>query len=191
MKLFRKLTLVESLTLIAIVAFLAALILVPGSATASRLRLERRARDWKPGPISVLSDSTLIAADEAITGEWIKRGRLFHASFSFAERDDGKYDVNFSTGGCLGGCKFSRTAAVDNGLITLNAAVAEYMPNTYLSLYIIRIGGSAYLLPTTSVVDFEREIAVGTDQWEHYVLRRPDSSDAHVGLSRPTPANGK
>jgi hypothetical protein len=174
MRFLRKPTFVESLTLIALVAIPASIVLVPDSVTATRWRLEQRARDWKPGPIPVLSDSTLIAADEVITGEWIQRGRLYHTSFSFAKRNDGDYDVSFSTGGCLGGCKLSRTAAVKDGLIRLNAAVAEYLPNTYLSLYIIRVRGSDYLLPTTSVVDFEREIAAGTDQWQRYVLRQPN-----------------
>jgi len=174
MRFLRKPTFAESLTLIAVIAILAAIVFVPDSATATRWRLERRARDWKPEPIPVLSDSTLIAADEVITGEWIQRGRLYHTSFSFAERGDGKYDVSFSTGGCLGGCELSRTAAVNDGLITLNSAVAEYVPNTYFSLYMIRVRGSDYLLPATSVVDFEREIAAGTDHWQRYVLRRPD-----------------
>jgi hypothetical protein len=89
---------------------------------------------------------------------------------------DGDYDVSFSTGGCLGSCELPRTATIDNGLITLNAAVAEYVPNTYRSLYVIRVRGSDYLLPTTSVADFEREIAAGTDHWQRYVLRRLDSS---------------
>ncbi|HEY2414771.1 MAG TPA: hypothetical protein VGI40_21175 [Pirellulaceae bacterium] len=121
-----------------------------------------------------MSDPTLIAADETIAGEWIQRGRLYHTSFSFAERDDGDYNLGFSTGGCLGGCKLSRTAAFKDGLVTLNTAVAEYVPNTYSTLYAIRVLGNEYLLPTTSVVDFEREIAAGTNHWQRYVLRRSD-----------------
>lgn len=176
MRRFRKPTIVEMFTLIAITGILAAL-LFDDSATATRRSLERRARNWKPSMVPCLSDLSLIATDVALPGEWTTRRRLNHTAFTFAERPDGQYDVQFSTGGCLGGCELTRIAKLSDGAIMLDGAVAEYVPRTYETLYAIRIDNDEYLLPAESVSDFERELVSGSDDWKWYVHARAEESN--------------
>lgn len=174
---FRKPTIAESVAVIATVGILGALILIPDSATATRRSLERRAADWKRSALPTLTDASLIATDISLAGEWMRRARLNHAAFTFVERIDQRYDVRFSTGGCLGGCEFSRIATVTEGVIVLDGTVAEYVPRTYDTIYAIRVDGGEFLLPAESVPDFERERDSGSEHWKWYVLSRARASN--------------
>jgi hypothetical protein len=174
MRFFRRLTIVESITLAAIGAVLASLIFIPDSATSVRRSLEKRARSWVPGSIPPLPDSLVRSTDLTLTGEWVSRAHLTRSSFVFAPGNDDNYDAQFSTSGCLGGCKLSRSARLTEGVIKLNGAVAEYIPRTYDTLYGIRIGADDYLLPAVSVLAFERERAAGSNVWKHYVFSRAE-----------------
>jgi len=170
---FHRPTIVESITIVAVLA----MIVVPDSATATRRSLERRAHNWKPSLVPNLSDRSLIATDISLSGEWTTRRRLNHTAFTFSKRPDGKYDVQFSTGGCLGGCELTRIATLSDGAIILDGAVAEYVPRTYDTLYAIRIDNDEYLLPAENVPDFERDLASGTDDWKWYVHARGKESN--------------
>jgi len=174
---FHRPTIVESITIVAVLAILVCLIVVPDSATATRRSLERRARNWKPSLVPNLSDRSLIATDISLSGEWATRRRLSHTAFTFAKRPDGQYGVQFSTGGCLGGCELTRIATFSDGAIMLDGAVAEYVPRTYDTIYAIRIDNDEYLLPAESVPDFERDLASGSDDWKWYVHKRGKESN--------------
>lgn len=180
----RRPTIVESLTMVAVLGILTSLIFVPDSATSTRRSLERRARDWKRSSVPTVTDRSLIATDIALSGEWTTRRRLNHTAFTFVERTDGKYDVQFSTGGCLGGCKLSRVGTLSEGVLVLDRAVAEYVPRTYDTLYAIRIDDIEYLLPADSVRDFERAIASGSGDWRWYVHSRGNESNEHQNDAR-------
>ncbi len=176
MKRIGRLTILEWLTILFILAVLGGLFL-PDSATTTRWNLEKRARDFASTDIARLSDESIIATDPDIAGTWTCRHRLDGSVFTFSRRDDGQFDVDFSTSGCLGGCDLRRTAKIDKGIIRLDAAVAEYRPRTYNALYVIRIAGTEYLLPAELISDFERELQSGSDDWGGYVFCR--GSGAH------------
>ena len=135
MKRLRRLTVVEWLTILFIVAVLGGLLL-PDSATTTRWHLEKRARDFASADIARLSDESILATDPDIAGTWTCRHRLDGSVFTFSRRDDGQFDVDFSTRGCLGRCDLRRTAKIDKGVIRLDAAVAEYLTRTYNTLLI-------------------------------------------------------
>ncbi len=182
MRLHRQ-TIVESLTMVAVLAILAGFIFIPDSATSTRRSLERRARNWKPSVDPIITDRSLIATDIALNGESTTRHRLNHTAFTFVKRKDGKYDVQFSTGGCLGGCELTRIAEFSHGVIILDGAVAEYVPRTYDTLYAIRIDNDEYLLPAESLPDFERDLASGSDDWKWYVHARGGESNEPIGCT--------
>lgn len=179
MRRFRRPTILEMCVLIAITGMLAAL-LSDDSATATRRSLKRRARNWKPSHVPSLSDRSLIAADLSLSGEWTTRGRLSGSTFLFAQRPDGAYDAQFSTGGCFGGCELTRIARFSEGAIRLDGAVAEYVPRTYDALYAVRIENVEYLLPAESVPEFERDLASRSDAWQRHVYARAEESSEPV-----------
>ncbi len=181
----RRLTIVESLTVIAVLAVLAGFILIPDSATSTRRSLERRARTWNSSNAYILTDLSLIPTDVDLNGEWATRRRLNHTTFKFSKRADGKYDVQFTTGGCLGGCELMRTAECSEGTIVLDGAVAEYMPRTYNTLYAIRIDDAEYLLPADNLSDFERALASGSGNWKWYVHSRLKESNEPSHATEP------
>ncbi len=175
--------------MIAVLAILAGLIFIPDSATSTRRSLERRARNWKPSSVPTFTDPSLIATDIALSGEWTTRRRLNHTTFKFAKRADGKYDVQFSTSGCFGGCELTRIAEISDGAIMLDGAVAEYVSRTYDILYSIRVDNIEYLLPAESVPDFERDLASGSDDWKWYVhTRRAQSNEQSDAPKSPNGA---
>jgi hypothetical protein len=171
MKRIGRLTILEWLTILFIMAVLGGLFL-PDSATATRWQLEKRARDFVSADIARLSDESIIATDPDIAGTWTCRHRMDGSAFTFSRRDDGQFDADFSTSGCLGGCDLRRTAKIDKGVVRLDAAVAEYRPRTYNTLYVIYIAGTEYLLPADGLSDFEQELKSGSGGWERYVFRR-------------------
>ncbi len=168
----RRPTIVESLTILAVIAILAGLIFIPDSATATRRDIERRARDWKPSVAPTLADRSFIHTEISVIGHWHTQRRLSHTEFTFDPRTDGRYDVRFRTGGCGGGCELSRTATLTDGVISLDGAVVEYSRKTYDTIYVIRVDTDEYLLPAENVVDFERELAAGASDWKWYVHSR-------------------
>lgn len=176
----RRLTIVECLTSVAVMAILASLVLIPDSATSTRRSLERRARNWKASNVPTITDRSLIATDIALNGEWTTRRRFNHTAFTFVKRTDGRYDVQFSTGGCFGGCKLSRIGTLSEGVIVLDGAVAEYLPRTYDTLFAIRIESVDYLLPAESVQHFEEAIASGSEDWRWYVHTRGNESNEQI-----------
>lgn len=171
MKRIGRLTVVEWLTILFIVAVLGGLLL-PDSATMTRWQLEKRARDFVSADVATLSDESIIVTDPDIAGTWTCRHRMDGSEFTFSRRGDGQFDVDFSTSGCLGKCDLRRAAKIDKGIIRLDAAVAEYRTRTYNTLYVIRIDGSEYLLPADGLSDFEQEVKSGSGGWEGYVFRR-------------------
>ena len=182
----RRPTVVESLTMVAVLAILAGLIVFPDSATSTRRSLERRARNWNPSGVPTITDRSLIATDIALNGGWTTRRRLSHTAFTFVKRTDGKYDVRFSTGGCLGGCNLSRVGTLSDGVLVLDGAVAKYVPRTYDTMYAVRIDDADYLLPAASVRDFENAIASGSDDWRRYVhSRNNESNEQNDARERP------
>ena len=180
----RRPTIFESLAMVAVLGMLAALIFVPDSAASTRRSLERRARNWRPSGIPTVPDRSLIATDIALSGTWTTRRRLTYTEFTFVRRRDGRYDVQFSTGGCLGGCRLSRVGTLSEGVLVLNGAVAEYGLRTYDTLYTVRIGGVDCLLPAENVRDFERAMAAGSDDWRWYVHSRRDESNQQGAAHR-------
>lgn len=181
-KRLRRLTVVEWLTILCIVGALSTLLL-PDSATMTRWRLEKRARDFTLAGVARLTDESIIAKDADITGTWISSHRLNRSAFTFSRRDDGRFDTDFSTSGCLGGCDLRRTASVNKGVIGLDAAVAEYIPRTYNTLYVIRIDGTEYLLPAEWLPDFERELKSGSGGWKWCVFRRGIDANEQSGAA--------
>jgi hypothetical protein len=177
MRRFKRPSIIESAVLLAVAVLLSALIFIPDSGTAKRREIERRAHDWVPGLISAPSEGDLIATGVDLSGEWTNEGPYTHTSFRFSNRRDVHYDAAISTGGCLGGCDFSRSATMYDGLIRLNSAVAEYDVRTYDTLFAIRVGENHYLLPADSVPDFERSFVSESDDWIAYVFRRADSDE--------------
>ena len=141
-------------------------LLLPDSATTTRWRLEERARDFTSVSVARLADETIVAMDVDITATWTCSHRLNRSAFTFSPRPDGQLNVDFSTSGCLGGCQLRRTASIDRGVIELDAAVAEYLPRTYNTLYVIRVHGAVYLLPAEWLSDFERELDADAGGWE-------------------------
>ncbi len=168
---FRHLTVVEWLTILAVVIVLGGLLL-PDSATMTRWSLEKRARNFKPTFIDKLTNESIIAPDTNVVGTWTCRHSLNRSTFTFSQRNDGQLDVDFATSGCLGGCNLSRTALMDSGVTQLNSAVAEYLTRTYDRLYVIRHDGTEYLLPADTSLDFERELDSDSDGWGWYLFRR-------------------
>ena len=168
----RRPTIVECITMIAVLAILAGLIFIPDSATATRRDIERRARDWKPTVAPFLNDRSLIDTEVSLTGQWQTPRRLSHTEFTFEPRTDGRYNVRFRTGGCGGGCELSRTATLTDGVIVFDGAVVEYSRKTYDTMVAMRLDNVQYLLPAESVADFERELASGSGDWKWYVHTR-------------------
>lgn len=177
MRSLRHLSLADLVIAVSLVGLLAAAFL-PDTATSMRWKLERRARDWKPSTFSGLADESLLALDIDLAGEWINEHRLTRSSFMFTKRSPQQYDAEFATSGCLGGCRFHRMAYMKNGVVTLNEAVTEYMPRTYDTLYPIRIGERAYLVPADGVREFEGKLASGSGDWRWHVFERRDKSHA-------------
>jgi len=180
--------------MVAVLAILGGHIFIPDSATSTRRSLERRAQNWKPSGVTTITDRSLLATDIALNGKWTTRRRLNHTAFTFAKLTDGKYDVQFSTGGCLGGCNLSRVGTLSDGVLVLDGAVAEYVPRTYDTLYAIRIDDADYLLPAESVRDFELAIASGSNDWRWYVHSRSnESNEQNDARERPSSSdlNGK
>lgn len=175
MKLLHRVTWDEWFTILCVAIFVGGTLL-PDSATQTRWRLERRARDFKKTITPKLHDKSIIATDAAIAGAWICRHRLDRSSFVFTGRPDGQFDADFSTSGCLGGCTLKRTARFDGGVIRLDSAVAEYVPRTYDTIYAVCIQGTEYLLPAERLSDFEQELGTGTRGWERYVFRRDNGA---------------
>lgn len=186
MRLFRKPTMVETITLIAITAILAAVIFIPDAAKTTRRQLERRAGEWNRTTAPVLSESSLIAADMSLIGKWVNRHRLNHSAFTFANRMDGRFDVGFSTGGCLGGCEMSRVGTMVDGAVVLDGAVAEYSGPVYDTIYAIRVNNRECLLPAANVPAFERELNAGSDRWTWHVHSRIDESNEPSGRQETT-----
>ena len=180
----RRPTIVESLAMVAVLDILAVLICVPDSAASAQRSLERRARNWKSSGAPTVPDRSLIATDIALNGTWTTRRRLSYTQFTFVRRRDGKYNVQFSTGGCLGGCRLSRVGTLSEGVLVLDGAVAEYGRRTYDTLYTVRIGGVDCLLPAESVQDFERAMAAGSDDWRRFVHSRRDESSQQGAAHR-------
>lgn len=170
MRSLRRPTVVESITVVGVVTVLASVILIPDSATSTRWELERRARDWKRTAVPAPADSSLISTNVDLTGEWGNQHRLTGSTFVFTKRSQRQYDAQFATTGCFGGCSFDRVASVDNGVVTLNEAVAEYRPRTYNTLYVIRVGETNYLVPAVGIREFERALTSGTDGWRWHVF---------------------
>jgi len=54
----------------------------------------------------------------------------------------------------------SRTATVRDGVTTLSSAVAEYLPRTYNTLYMVRVDDADYLVPADGIRDFENEARI-------------------------------
>ncbi|ELP34622.1 hypothetical protein [Rhodopirellula baltica] len=186
MKRLRRLTVVEWLTILGVMLVLGGLLL-PDSATTTRWRLEERARDFTSVSVARLADETIVAMDVDITGTWTCSHRLNRSEFTFSPRPDGQFNVDFSRSGCLGGCQLRRTASIDRGVIGLDAAVAEYLPRTYNTLYVIRVHGAVYLLPAEWLSDFERELDADAGGWEWYVFRR--GNDANEPSNAPEHAS--
>lgn len=191
MRRFRKPTMVETITLIAITAILAAVIFIPDAAKTTRRQLERRAHDWNRTTAPVLSDNSLIAADMSLMGKWVNRHRLNFTAFTLTNRMDGRFYVSFTTGGCLGSCELSRVGTMVDGAVVLDGAVAEYVGRVYDTIYAIRVGNTEYLLPAESVPAFERERNAGSERWKRYVHSRIDESNELSGPWKITAPSAK
>ena len=160
------LTLSEWLTLASLTAIIVAFMVIPDSSTATRRRLERLATDWQPTSPRELADRSILAAEIDLSGEWSRGGRLAKSQLSFTARSDSSYDLQFNTGGCGGSCELARVATCSGGVITLDAAVAEYSDRVYTTLYAIRLEDREYLLPAESVLEFETRLAESDAQWQ-------------------------
>ncbi len=171
MKQLRQLSLIEWITLIGIAAISGALLL-PDSSLATRRQIEQRVREFDRKSAAKLTDGSIIATQADIKGTWLCRHLMNRSSFTFSQRADGKFDLEFSTSGCFGGHNLRRVASLDNGVIQLDTAVAEYLPRTYDTLYVVRIGETQYLLPAEGLIDFERELTSGSEDWQWHVFRR-------------------
>jgi hypothetical protein len=182
MKRLRCPTVVEWVTIAGVAAILAAVLVIPDTATSTRRQIERRARDFKAASVARLTDESILAADAVIAGSWIRRHRLNRSTFVFTPRPDGRLDVRFATGGCLGGCEFVRIASFANGVISLDGAIAEYLPRTYDTLYVIRVDGAEYLLPAQGLAEFEQKLRSEGDGWQWYLYRR-GSFDANPNFT--------
>ena len=143
---------------------------VPNSSSTTRRELERRARDWNPTTAPTLTDSSMIAVDMDVAGEWLNKRRLDRSALKFTKLSEQQFDVDFDTSGCVGGCRFSRKASARDGVITFDGAVAEYSGRTYNTLYAIRVAGADYLAPADDVQGFEEALKSGSDFWKFYVF---------------------
>lgn len=181
MRFLRKVTVVEW-AVIGAIASLLALVALPDNHTFTRWELERRARNWQPGVAPDLADASRLAADFALDGAWERRGHLHGSSLVFQQASESQLVATFSTAGCLGSCQLTRNVELIAGLVTLDGAVAEYGGGTYDTLVAIRVDDVDYLLPATSVHDFERAQAAGSDDWRRYLFRR---GEMPVGTSLP------
>ena len=189
MRFLQKPTIAEAITIVGVAAVLTALILMPDSATSTRWELERRARDRKETTIPGPADSSMIASNVDLAGEWINEHRLTRSSFVFTKRSQQQYDAQFATSGCLGGGRFPRVASVNDGVVTLDEAVAEYMPSTYNTLYAFRVGEADYLVPADGIREFERLLASGSDGWKWYVFSRRDESNEQTDARETSTAS--
>ncbi len=172
MRYVRRQTLAEIVAVLGIVAVLCAIVFIPDSATSTRWHLERRAREYRAKSVDAPADPSLLATDIDLAGEWINDGLRTYSSFVFTKRGPGQYGVQFTTHGCLGGCKLSRMASLSDGIISLDGAVAEYVPRTYNTLYAIRVDNLIYLVPADGIREFERSRASGSDKWRRYAFSR-------------------
>lgn len=176
LRVWRLLTPVEWLT-IAIGCGVLAALFSPDSWTVARRKIERRAREWAPSESDRKQPSaSLMAPDFDIAGQWAVRRHLNSSSMTIVRTAPGEYSVAFSTAGCMGFCKFQRTARLQRGVITLDAAVAEYMPFAYDTLYAVRANGEELLLPAAFVDEFEAEFEHRQGELDQmmkfYVFRR-------------------
>ncbi|MCL4205059.1 MAG: hypothetical protein KJ000_21470 [Pirellulaceae bacterium] len=177
MKRLRRPTVVEWITIVGVSAILAAVLLIPDTATSTRRQIERRARDFEAGSVDRLTDESILAADADIAGRWIRWHRLNRSTLFFLPRPDGRFDVRFATAGCGGGCEFVRIASFANGVIRLDGAIAEYGPRTFDTLHPIRVDGAEYLLPAHGLAEFEEKLRSDGDGWQWYPYRRADKAD--------------
>ena len=171
MQRFRMPTLSEGIVILGIVVVLGALV-SPSSHTLTRWELERRVRDWKPAPLKMLGNAELLASDIDLSGDW--NWKLAHSSagITFAPRSGDEFEVHFWTGGCLGGCDWSRTATFAKGVITLDRAVAQNDRRAFNMLYAIRVEDTDYLLAEPDVPRFEEEFRREAGNCSWYVFKR-------------------
>ena len=176
---FERLTLVDVLVLIATVAMLLALLL-PDSSTAARGQIEERILGWQPSDEDKTEPSSeFVFSDMDIVGNWSVRRHFNSRSLRIKKLPSGKYEVMFSTGGCLGHFETERNGEFQSGTLSLHKPVAEYMPAVYQKLYAVRVGDADYLLPAAFVSRFQAAFSsdvavVDKSKIDLWVYRRSD-----------------
>ncbi len=145
----------ELMTGVFIVSLLCFLAASPDSAEQTQQSIKHRIRQWRPDEEATTQpDSRLLCPNMSITGAWSLKLHLTSSSLAISERATGEFEVQFCTGGCLGGIRLARTGRFEGGILCLDQPVAEYRPATYTKLYAIRWDGEAYLLPSMYVDEF-------------------------------------
>jgi hypothetical protein len=120
---------------------------------------ERALRKWRPDKENDQAPHlSLLSAAPNLEGYWGRFMGFDSASLEFTRREDGRFDVRFSSGGCLGGLDLTRTAEAKEGTILLDLPVREYAGTTYQRLYVVRVQGKEYLLPDRNVKRFEASL---------------------------------
>ncbi|MCB9853237.1 MAG: hypothetical protein H6819_09095 [Phycisphaerales bacterium] len=124
---------------------------------ASSRYIEAELKDWRPPDGLQPPPATIRVSSIDLEGSWLGRTGMDTASMVISRRNDGTFDVNFSTSGCLGGWRLKRTATYKDGILELDRPVQEYCPITFRRLYTIRANGTELLLPETSVADLMQD----------------------------------
>ncbi len=100
-------------------------------------------------------DPKLLAPDMKIAGPWsFTDSRYFGTDLRFSPSRDG-YIAHFHAWGCTGEIALKRTATFSGGVVRLNLPVRDFWPNTYQTLYAVRIGKKDFLIPSSVAKEFE------------------------------------
>jgi hypothetical protein len=93
-----------------------------------------------------------VAADLVLLGRWVKKGHRSSSTLLFQKspkEDESRYAVEFSTDACTTKHRLDRTAEYFNGQVRLDEPVAEVLGPVYQTLYSVRVGERAVLIPGT------------------------------------------
>jgi hypothetical protein len=113
-------------------------------------KVETRLAQWKPDHED-LRDSFIgmLSTNANISGDW-KNSELLSMDdnrMTISFKRDGKYEVLFSTHGCVGFWTLTRQATYSNGILRMNLPIEEYSGSQYDTLYTAVISNQIALIP--------------------------------------------
>lgn len=143
------------------------------------------AADDDYGPLAEWRDAKIDVA-----GEWSKQ---FGDSslLTLTTKSGGEFAVKFSSVGCLGHESYDRTARCNLGVVTLDAAVREYLGEPFRELFAVRVDGREMLVSESCRREFTNAMRKAKDSNErkressYYAYWRRCERDAYFPMYDP------